>query len=78
MSESQPGPLFDINKCQAKMQGAGDLVDCLAPQQAPFCGHSLPFGFGYFCQHPAKKEFVERAIKLQGGSVARSSSDTQE
>lgn len=78
MSQTRASPLFDINKCRAKMYGAGDLVDCLAQEQAPFCGYALPFGYGYFCKHPQSKKFAETTIKLQDRSATHPSSDIQE
>ena len=56
--------VFDVAKCRAK-NGAGDLVDCLAPEQANICGNSLPFGHGFFCKHPRRKEFIEITEKLR-------------
>ena len=72
--------VFEIENCRAK-NGAGDLVDCLSPQQAHLCGHSLPFGYGYFCKHPRRKVFIEIAKKLRSqlNSVADvPQSDNQE
>jgi hypothetical protein len=66
MSASQHQQFFDFNKCRAKMHGAGELVDCLVPAQACFCGRSLSFGNAYFCKHPMRSQFVERAA--QSGS----------
>ena len=56
--------VFKIENCRAK-NGAGDLVDCLAPEQAHICGFSLSFGGGYFCKHPRRKEFIEITEKFR-------------
>lgn len=79
-STRQASIVFKVENCRAK-NGAGDLVDCLSPQQAHLCGHSLPFGYGYFCKHPRRKEFIEIVKKLRSqlNSVANvSQSDNQE
>ena len=64
MSETQEKPIFNIEKCLAKMHGAGDLVDCLALEQVRLCNHVLNFGGGFFCKHPQKIEFIEKQIRL--------------
>ena len=72
--------VFDVAKCRAK-NGAGDLVDCLAPEQANICGNSLPFGYGFFCKHPRRKEFIEITKKLRSKLVSPpnvSQSDNQD
>ena len=63
-NESNIVRVFDVEKCRAK-NGAADLVDCLAPEQAHLCGNSLPFGSAYFCKHPRRKEFIEITEKLR-------------
>lgn len=52
--------LPDSKTCQAKQTTCLDyeLVDCLI--EHPMCRFALSFGFGYFCQHPRRKEIVER------------------
>ena len=67
--------LFDINSCRAKATGVDDLVDCLAQQQARFCGHALPFGNVIFCLHPQKKDFVENTKKQK--NLDKSKSENQ-
>jgi hypothetical protein len=57
--------VFEIEKCRVKTHDGIDLVDCLAPEQAHLCRNSLPFGNGYFCKHPRRKEFVEITEKLR-------------
>ena len=72
--------VFDVAKCRAK-NGTADLVDCLAPEQAHLCGNSLPFGNGYFCKHPRRKEFAEITEKLRSKLISPpniSQSDNQE
>ena len=64
-NESHASNVFQIENCRAK-NGAADLVDCLASEQAHLCGFSLSFGKGYFCKHPRRKEFIEITKKLQG------------
>jgi hypothetical protein len=56
--------VFDVAKCRAK-NGAGDLVNCLAPEQAHLCSNSLSFGNNFFCKHPRRKEFIEITEKLR-------------
>ena len=58
-NKSNASNVFDVVKCRAKINGAGDLVDCLSPKQAHICNRSLSFGNGYFCKHPRRKEFIE-------------------
>ena len=72
--------VFEIEKCRAK-NGASDLVNCLAPEQAQLCRNSLPFGYGYFCKHPRRKEFIEITEKLRSKLYSLpdvSQSDNQE
>jgi hypothetical protein len=57
----------EIEKCQVKARGASGLVDCLM-EKAGFCQYALPFGYGYFCQHPRQKELAEYAEKLRNKS----------
>jgi hypothetical protein len=45
-----------------------DWVDCLSPNQAPFCGFSSQFGNGYFCIHPHKYQIVEFTKKIKNES----------
>lgn len=59
---------FKIENCRAK-NSAADLVDCLSPEQANLCGFSLLFGYGYFCKHPRRKEFIEITEKLRSKLV---------
>ena len=75
-NETHAGKVFEIEKCRAKINGAGDLVDCLALEQASICGHSLPFGYAYFCKHLQRLEFVEK-VKIQA-LLEKSQSDNQE
>jgi len=49
---------FDIQKCLVKPRAA-DFFDCLAIDQAGECGHSIPFGYGFFCKHPCRLEFLQ-------------------
>ena len=65
VSETHTNEAFDVAKCRAKLTGVFDLVDCLAPEQAAFCGCSLSFGYAYFCKHPRRNEFIENTEKLQ-------------
>jgi hypothetical protein len=79
-NETHASNVFKIENCRAK-NGAGDLVNCLAPEQAHICGFSLPFGFGYFCKHPRRNEFIEIAEKLRSKLISPphvSQSDNQE
>ena len=72
--------VFDVARCRAK-NSAGDLVDCLAPEQANICGHSLAFGHGFFCKHPRRKEFIKITEKLRSKLISLpnvSQSDNQE
>jgi len=62
-NETHGSIVFDVENCRAK-NGKPDLVDCLSPQQAHLCGTSLAFGYGYFCKHPRRKEFIEITEKL--------------
>ncbi len=78
MSASQHKSLFDINQCRAKMYGASELVDCLVPAQAYFCGHSLSFGFACFCKHPKRAQFVERTAKSRSSANALSVDTTND
>lgn len=64
MSETQEKPIFNIEKCRAKLHGAGDLVDCLALEQVRLCDHVLPFGSGFFCKHPQRMKFIEKQAHL--------------
>ncbi len=71
---------FEIENCRTK-NGAADLVDCLELEKAKTCGYSLPFGYGYFCKHPRRKEFVEITKKLRNKLISPpdiSQSDNQE
>lgn len=68
-NETHTVNVFDVEKCQARLRGAGDLVDCLSPEQANICNNSLPFGSGYFCKHPRRKEFIEITEKLRSKIV---------
>jgi hypothetical protein len=63
VSEAYTDQIFDIEKCRAKLRGAGDLVDCLVPRQATFCGYSQFFGNSYFCKHSRRNEFIETSRK---------------
>jgi len=67
-SETYKSKVFDVEKCRAKITGAGELVDCLAPEQAQLCGCSMSFGYGYFCKHPRRNEFIKITKKLQSRS----------
>ena len=69
-NESHANNGFKIENCRAKINGAGDLVDCLASEQAHACGHSLHFGSGYFCKHPRQKEFIEITKKLRSQLIS--------
>lgn len=64
-NETHAGKVFEIEKCRAKENGAGDLVDCLALEQVHLCGYSLAFGSGYFCKHPRRDEIIENTKKLR-------------
>jgi len=70
VNETHKSNVFEIEKCRAKMMGASDLVDCLATEQAHICGNSLPFGSGYFCKHPRRKEFIEITEKLRSKLIS--------
>jgi hypothetical protein len=73
--------IFEIEKCRVKIHNEIDLIDCLVLEQAHLCGNSLPFGYGYFCKHPRRKEFVEISEKMQSKLVSPpnvSQSDNQE
>ena len=63
MSKTQTRPIFDINRCRAKLLNAGDLVECRAVEQVYLCRHALPFGYSHFCLHSQKMEFVAKAKK---------------
>ena len=65
INESHKSNVFKVENCRAKIRGAGDLVDCLASEQAHLCGNSLPFGSIYFCKHPRRNEFIEITEKLR-------------
>ncbi len=75
-NETHASNVFKIEKCRAKIHGAGDLVDCLALEQVSICGRSLPFGYAYFCKHPQRLEFVEK-MKIQA-HLEKSESHNQE
>ena len=78
---SRRSNIFEIEKCRVEIHGDTDLLDCLAPEQAHLCRNSLPFGHGYFCKHPRRKEFVEITEKLQNKLISPpdvSQSDNQE
>ncbi|MDP1624180.1 MAG: hypothetical protein Q8L64_00270 [bacterium] len=64
-NETRVSNVSEIEKCRAKIRGAGDLVDCLTPEQAQFCNCSLSFGDGYFCKNPRRNEIIENTEKLQ-------------
>ena len=68
-NETHAGKVFEIEKCRAK-NSAADLVDCLALEQAHICGYSLSFGFGHFCKHPRRKEFIEITEKLRSKLIS--------
>lgn len=57
-------PKFSIEKCNAKIL-AGDLVRCLSPEQAVSCAYALPFGEGFLCKHPLRKEIIRNTKKSQ-------------
>jgi hypothetical protein len=81
VNETHKSNIFKIENCRAKIRGAGDLVDCLASEQAHLCGNSLPFGSGYFCKHPRRNEFIEITEKLRSKLIFPldvSQSDNQE
>jgi len=78
--ETHASKVFETEICRVKATGAGDLVDCLM-EKARFCQFALPFGYGYFCQHPRRNEFVEYAEKLRSKLISPpnvSQSDNQE
>ena len=73
--------VFDVGKCRARIRAASNLVDCLALEQADFCGSSLKFAGNYFCIHPHQKDFIEITEKLRSASNSTSNvsqSDIQE
>ena len=79
-NETHTDNTFEIRKCRVKATGADDLVNCLM-EKASSCKYALPFGYGFFCRHPQKKEFAEYAKKLQSKSIFPSDvsqSDNQE
>jgi hypothetical protein len=51
--------LPDAAICRGESIGSTDLVDCLVPSPVE-CRYALPFGNGYFCQHPDRKGIVAR------------------
>jgi len=57
-SDRPEGPAGIDDACDAKLTGAGDLVDCLV--ERPICRFALPFGFGHFCRHPRRAEIIGR------------------
>ncbi len=63
MSETQERPIFNTEKCRAKLH-TDKLIDCLALEQVHLCRHALPFGYGFFCQHPQRMEFVKKQTRL--------------
>ncbi len=71
---------FNMENCRAENK-IKDWVDCLSPEQARFCGFSLPFGNGYFCKHPQRFGIVEMTASLKNKLVSPpdvSQSDNQE
>jgi len=50
MKSPQLKGLPDMNKCQAKLSGFGDYVDCLVAQPKR-CVYALVFGEGHLCRH---------------------------
>lgn len=48
---------FNIKKCRTR-KIATDLYDCLSPKQAGVCGHSISFGYGFFCKHLLRIQFA--------------------
>jgi len=68
-NETHASRVFDVEKCRVKIYYVSGLADCLSPEQAHFCGCSQPFGYGYFCKHPRRKEFVEIAEKLRSKAI---------
>jgi hypothetical protein len=63
VSETQKKPIFSIEKCRAKLH-TDELIDCLTVEQAYLCSHALPFGYGFFCKHPQRMEFVKKQTRL--------------
>ena len=58
-------PVFQYLKtCFAKDIGIAQFAECLVsdPRQ---CRYVLPFGHGYFCQHPHRDSIVAGAQNLQ-------------
>ena len=64
--------LPDGENCQAKNHGSWDdeLVDCLI--EHPLCNFSLNFGGLLLCQHPRRKEIVERTQAMLSNSSSQS------
>jgi hypothetical protein len=60
------------SNCRAKARGASGLVDCLALTQAGLCRFSLPFGIGYFCNHPNRNRIVVDTEKIENESGSKS------
>jgi len=80
-NEMHANNVFKIENCRAKIHGAGDLVDCLSPEQAQLCNCSLFFGSVYFCKHPRRNEIIEITEKLRSKIIFPqnvSQSDNQE
>ena len=65
--------LFKIEHCRTKIRAGGtDLFDCLALHQVKLCLFALPFGEGYFCQHPDRHKLIGGTGSLHDGSVSQS------
>jgi hypothetical protein len=64
--------LPDSENCQAKSHDNwnSDLVDCLI--EHPLCSFSLNFGGLILCQHPRRKEIVERTKAMLSNSSSQS------
>jgi hypothetical protein len=80
-NETNTNDSCQVENCLAKIRGAGDLVDCLTPEQAKLCNYSLSFGSVYFCKHPRRDEIIKNTRKLQSEKISLpniSQSDNQE
>jgi hypothetical protein len=55
----------DLNKCQAKLAGFGDYVDCLVAQPER-CVYALVFGNGHLCRHADRQAI---ALKTAAASA---------
>ena len=66
--------LPDGENCRAKNHdnnwSSGELVDCLI--EHPLCKFSLNFGGLLLCQHPRRKEIVERTQAMLSNSSSQS------